>query len=70
MSESNQGHNSMVVEELRAQLADIPDGTWVDCMFPDGSDAYPVKAVDLIELSDGRQICVLDMTADKPLKAV
>ena len=60
----------MIVEDLIAELEKQPKDAWVDAMFPNGSDAFAVNAVDNFELADGRTVVVLDIADNTPLRAV
>lgn len=60
----------MVVNELIAQLKELPGDAWVDAMFPNDSNAFAVMAVDSFKLQDGRTIVVLDISDSMPLRAV
>lgn len=69
MYESNQGH-TMNVNELRAQLEDVDGDMLIEAMFSDGSEAYSLFYVEVVKLSQGRTIAVLDIGQDTPLRAV
>jgi hypothetical protein len=60
----------MTVAELMKQLEAMPSDAWVDAMFPTGSDAYGVTGVELMQLRDGRNFCIIEIVASAPLRAV
>ena len=60
----------MNVNELRAQLVELDGDIEIEAMFSDGSEAYSLFYVEVVELSQGRTIAVLDIGQDAPLRAV
>ena len=60
----------MIVNDLREQLAGLDGDIEIEAMFSDGSEAYSLFYVEVVELSQGRTIAVLDIGQDAPLKAV
>jgi len=63
------GSEAMNVAELRDLLANVPPQARVDAMingYP--HDAYPVENVDVVELSNGVHIVVINCIDYPPLK--
>jgi hypothetical protein len=60
----------MTVAELILQLGAMPGDAHISVMFPTGNGAYDVNMVELMELRDGRKFCIIEITADAPLRAV
>jgi len=60
----------MTVAELISQLSAMPEGAHVDVMFPTGSDCFQISMVELLKLSGGREVVVVEITDHAPIRAV
>ena len=56
--------------ELQRFLAEFPGELGIDVMFVDDLNVYTIQGLDLVELSQGREVLVLNIEDTVPLAAV